>query len=887
MSELLTSGGGRVRDVILRDGGTLRLRPPTPADRAALHAFYEALSPQSRYLRFHAVRSPEAAFSESILDPDWDERGVLLAELAEGGEMRVVALAEFARLRDRRRAEAAFVVADAHQRRGIGTRLLEQLAAEAIAIGIELFEAEVLSADLQMLRVFESAGFGISQVMEGGEVRVELRITPTDAYLAQVDARDHTGVSASLRAFFQPSSVAVVGASAKPGSIGGSLFRNLVDGGFQGQAIPVNRTGEAVAGVASVKTVCELATPPDLAVVCVPGPAVLAAVDDVLAAGVRAVCVISAGFAEVGAEGIERQAQLLAHIRAAGARLIGPNCLGLAVPPLAMNATFAGAAFPPGPIGFSSQSGALGLAVLEHAASRGLGLSSFVSVGNKADVSSNDLLEYWEDDPTTGLILLYMESLGNPERFGRIARRVSRAKPIVAMKSGITRQGAKAAGSHTAALAGADSAVEALFRQAGVVRVRTLEELLDVATLLSAQPLPRGNRVAIATNAGGLGILCVDASVGAGLEPAELAEETCQALRAVLPAEASVANPVDMLGSATAETYAAAVPLLVADPGVDAVIILFAPPIVATGSQVAGAVAEAVAGLEGHAKPVLGVIMGERDDHPPGGFARFAFPESAARALGVALERSRWLRRLAGSTPELQDCDRAAARRIVADALRDADQAWLEPGPAWDLLAAYGIPTTGQRTAVDAEDAVRVAAELGGKVAVKTAAPGVHKSDTGGVAINLDSWDAVRTAVERIGAPVIVQQMAPAGVEFLVGSVRDPVFGPLIAFGPGGVNAELIDDARFALAPLTDVDVDELLAAGAAGRLVRGYRGAPAADTRALADLLHRLATLAVDLPELAELDLNPVIAGPAGCVAVDARVLVRRAADGGRAKTW
>jgi len=279
--------------------------------------------------------------------------------------------------------------------------------------------------------------------------------------------------------------------------------------------------------------------------------------------------------------------------------------------------------------------------------------------------------------------------------------------------------------------------------------------------------------------------------------------------------------------------------------------------------------------------------MGERDAHPPAGFARFAYPESAARALGRALERSRWLRRQAGSTPVLEDCDRAGARGIVADALRDADQAWLDPGPAWDLLAAYGIPTTGQRLAADVEQAVRAAAELGGRVAVKTAAAGAHKSDTGGVAINLDSWAAVRAAVERIGAPVIVQQMAPSGVEFLVGSVRDPVFGPLIAFGPGGVNAELIDDAHFALAPLTDVDVDELLSGGAAGRLVRGYRGAPAADAHALADLLHRLATLAVEIPELAELDLNPVIAGPQGCVAVDARVLVRRAPGAGRAKTW
>jgi acyl-CoA synthetase (NDP forming) len=432
--------------------------------------------------------------------------------------------------------------------------------------------------------------------------------------------------------------------------------------------------------------------------------------------------------------------------------------------------------------------------------------------------------------------------------------------------------------------------VEALFRQSGVVRVRGLEELLDVAALLSSQPLPRGNRVAMVTNAGGLGILCTDACVEAGLEPAELSEETRTELRALMPPESSVENPVDMLGSATAETYRNVVPLLLADPGVDAVIVLFAPPVVATGAEVASAVADALAGLDDHPehqKPVLGVIIGEHSSSPPAGFARFAFPESAARALGRAVGRWRWLRRQAGSTPALDGCDRAAARTIVSRGLGTGDESWLEPRAAWALLEAYGIPTVGQQTAPSVDDAVAASDRLGYPVAVKTAVAGVHKSDTGGVAIGLDGPDAVRRAVERIGAPVVVQKMADPGVELLIGAVRDPVFGPLIAFGPGGVSAELIDDARFALAPITDVDVAELLGGGAAGQLVRGYRGGPAADTSALSDLLHRLAALAVDIPELAELDLNPVIAGPERCVAVDARILVRRGGAEPRAKTW
>jgi acetate---CoA ligase (ADP-forming) len=886
VSEPAIAADRRVRDVILRDGGTLRLRPPTPDDREAMRAFYEGLSAQSRYLRFHGVRPVDAALSDSLLAPDWDERGVLLGELVEEGELRVVALAEYVRLRDRRRAEAAFVVADAHQGRGIGTRLLEQLADEADASGIEVFEADVLPTDAPMLHVFRDAGFETTQVLDGGEVRVALRLARTGAYLARVDQRTHTGVAASLRPFFVPASVTVVGASAKPGSIGGALFRNLVDGGFPGRAYPVNRTGEPVAGIPAVRSVAELPEAPELAVVSVPGPAVLDAVDDVLDRGVRAVCVISAGFAEMGSDGIARQNALLARVRAAGARLIGPNCLGLAVPPRHLNATFAAAAFPSGSVGFSSQSGALGLAVLEHATNRGLGMSAFVSVGNKADVSSNDLLEYWEDDADTNLVLLYMESLGNPERFARIARRVSRAKPIVAMKSGTTASGARAAGSHTAALAGADSAVEALFRQTGVTRVRTLEELLDVAGLLATQPPPRGSRVAIVTNAGGLGILCTDACVEAGLEPAELAEPTRAALRALLPVEASVENPVDMLGSATAESYAGVVPLLLADPGVDAVIVLFVPPVVATGAEVSSAVAEALASADGREKPVLGVIMGQRGPKPAG-FAHFDYPESAARALGRAVERGRWLSRPAGVTPELEGCDRPQARAIVARALAGEDAAWLEPDDAWALLAAYGIPTTGQRIAPSPAGAVAAADAVGYPVAVKTAEAGVHKSDTGGVAVNLSGAAAVRAAAERIGGAVVVQRMADPGVEFLVGAVRDPVFGPLIAFGPGGVNAELIDDAHFALAPLTDVDVAELLGAGAAGKLIHGYRGAPPADAAGLADLLHRLAALAADIPEIAELDLNPVIAAPDACVAVDARILVREAAPPGRAKTW
>ena len=415
-------------------------------------------------------------------------------------------------------------MADEHQGRGIGTRLLEQLAARAAEVGIERFVASVLPDNRAMVGVFEAAGFELTRTLEGGELEVQFPIASTERYREHVEARDHEAVVASLRPFFEPRSVAVIGASRRRGSIGGELFRNILKGDFAGAAYPVNRDGEPVAGVRAYRSIEEIADPVDLAVITLPSSAVLGAAKEALGRGVRALVVISAGFAEIGSDGVRRQEQLLAAVRAHGARLIGPNCLGLAVAGPSLNATFAARSAPAGNIGFSSQSGALGLALLEASESRGLGLSAFVSIGNKADVSTNDLLEWWEDDDATELVLMYVESFGNPRHFGRLARRVARKKPILALKSGTTATGQRAASSHTAALAGSETAVDALFRQAGVIRAASLEELVDVATLLSSQPEPRGSRVAILTNAGGLGILCADACEAAGLTIPELGE---------------------------------------------------------------------------------------------------------------------------------------------------------------------------------------------------------------------------------------------------------------------------------------------------------------------------------------------------------------------------
>jgi acetate---CoA ligase (ADP-forming) len=616
---------------------------------------------------------------------------------------------------------------------------------------------------------------------------------------------------------------------------------------------------------------------------------VLSGAEEALRRGTRAICVISAGFAEVGDQGRARQEELLAVVRAYGGRLVGPNCLGIAVSTPQLNATFGPRALPPGPVAFSSQSGALGLALLEKAEERGIGLSAFVSIGNKADVSSNDLLEWWEQDAATEVVLLYVESFGNPRRFGRLARRVARRKPILALKSGTTVTGQRAASSHTAALAGSEAAVDALFHHAGVLRAASLEELVDVATLLSSQPEPTGRRTAILTNAGGLGILAADACEAAGLELPELQDATRVALSELLAAEASVANPVDMLGGATAATYAEALPLLLADPQVDAAIVLFVPTVTANADAVAHAVEAAVAEAQPD-KPVLAVVMtaaGIPAALRRGQAAGFAYPESAARALGRAAARAEWLRRPHGRTPDLEAVDRSTGAHIVEHALASRDEVWLEPSEACELLRAYGVVLLEQRVVARTGEAVAAARELGFPVVVKSAAAGAHKTETGGVALDLSDEDSVLAAAERIGAPVLLQPMIRGGAELLAGLVQDPVFGPLVAFGPGGVLAELIGEAAFRIAPLTDTDAEELVTGGKAGRLVRGFRGAPAADADALADLVLRLARLGEDLPAVAELDLNPVLGLPDGYVAVDARVRVRRPERVAHAKTW
>ncbi|HEY0875303.1 MAG TPA: acetate--CoA ligase family protein [Vicinamibacterales bacterium] len=687
-------------------------------------------------------------------------------------------------------------------------------------------------------------------------------------------------VQSTLRPFFAPRSIAVIGAGRTRGRIGAEIFNNLVAGGFTGEVFAVNPHGHTIDGTPAWPTVSAIPRPVDLAVIAVPCDAVETAIDDCIAAHVPAIVVISAGFAETGTAGRAREAAIVAKVRRAGVRMIGPNCMGIlnADPAIRMNATFAPAFPPSGTIAFSSQSGALGLAILEGAKQLNLGISTFASIGNKADVSTNDLLEYWETDPRTDVILLYVESFGNPRRFGQIARRVGRRKPIAVVKSGRSRSGARAASSHTGALAASDTAVEALFRDAGVIRTDTVEELFHVGALLAHQPLPKGPRVAILTNAGGPGILAADACEARGLTLATLSNVTVAGLAAFLPQAASIGNPVDMLATAPAEHYLKALPLLLDDPGVDSVLVIFIPPLVTQVDDVARAIATTARGAS---KPVLATFFGAAgvpDTLAP--VPSYVFPESAAAALARVVEYARWRERPAGQVLELPGIDRVTARRIVERAHRTGG-GWLDPLAAFELLQACGITTAPIRTVVTVDGALEAARQVGYPVVFKGAGPNLlHKTESGAVHTNIGSEDGVCRAFHALHrrpdvTQVIVQHHVQDGVEMFVGGLLDGQFGHMVMCGAGGTMLELLRDTACRLTPLTDRGAEEMIEELRAKALLRGYRGRPVVDEAAYRDTLMRISRLMELCPEIEELDVNPVIVTDGGAYAVDARILV------------
>ncbi len=874
-------------DVALRDGSTVHLRPVTAADRAGIAALLGAMSPDSLYFRGCGQVDVDW-LSDWAVDTDASDRYGVVA--STGLPPAIVAHAGYVRI-DPHRAEIAFEVADRLQGFGIGTLLLGQLAMIASRHDIDTFVASVMASNRRMLELFRSSGFPLDERIEAGEIEVSFPTAISEEVLIAFEARQHQSSVSAVRTFLHPASVAVVGASRHPDAIGGVLIRNLLEGGFNGAIYPVNPHADAILGLPAYGSVIELPQAPELVVVAVPAAGVIAVAQECARRGARAMLVISSGFSEVGGEGLERQRALVDICRRAGMRLIGPNCLGLlnTDPAVRLNATFARRVPPAGRVGMMSQSGGGAIALMDVAAERGLGLSSFVSVGNKGDISGNDLLEYWEDDDATGLIALYLESFGNPRRFARVARRVSTTKPILAVKSGRTPAGSRAASSHTAALlSAADVTVDALFAQAGVIRADTLGELLDTAALIGTQPLLRGSRVAIVTNGGGPGIMCADSCHAAGLDVVELAGGIRRRLERIVPEHSACGNPIDMTAAATAEHYRAVIETLLAGDAADAIISLFVPALGTAAAEVAAAIDGAAAGAY---IPLASVIIGAAADVAPepdaaGGAARFRLPEDAVRALAQAAEHARWLARPTGRPVEPEGCRPEDARRIIAEAVA-AGRGWLSDVEVWELLDCYRIPRVRTEFAGSAEEAVALAAEIGGPVALKARASGLlHKSDIGGVLLDLEGDAMVRSGAEEIRRAVaaagvqldglVVQQMAPGGVELLVGVVHDPSFGPVVACGAGGTTAELLRDVAVRITPLTELDASELVRSLRTFPLLDGYRGAPRLDVRAVEDVLLRVSAMVERHPEIAELDLNPLIVATLGAYASDARVRVR-----------
>jgi acetate---CoA ligase (ADP-forming) len=879
----------READVALRDGSTVHIRPIRAADRDGLLALLSSLSLDARVLRFFspAVNLEATAEQESTVDYVSDFGLVATS----GPEGRIVGHGMYARTGDER-AEVAFTIDEGFRGRGLGTILLGELAEVAAANGIGVFEAVVLPDNRGMIGVFREAGLPIELRTGRGEIQVTLGTSLTTEAIERFERREQIAAANALRGFLHPRSVAVIGASRQRGTVGGEVFHNLLASELAGPVYPVNPTAPVVQSVTAYPTVEAIPGPVDLAVVTVPAARVLEVAEQCGHKGVRGLVVISAGFGEVGPEGRERQAELLRLCRAHGMRLIGPNCIGImnTNPAVRLNATFGPLVPPAGRVGFSSQSGALGLAAMDYAGALGLGISSFVSVGNKADISGNDLLNYWETDPETDLILLYLESFGNPRKFSRIARRVGRSKPIVAVKSGRSTAGARATSSHTGALlAASDLTVEALFRQSGVIRTDTLEGLFDVASLLANQPVPKGRRVGIVTNVGGPAILCADACEAEGLEVPLLAEATRARLGELLPAEAGLGNPVDMIASATADQYRRALSLVADDPNVDALVAIFLPPLATRAEDVAEALIEA-AGEIGRTKPLLSVFMSSRGvpdalRRPGVRIPSYAFPESAAIALAHAVRYGEWLARPVEAPPTFPDARRDEAAALVAEALRGGG-GWLLPTEVADLLGCYGLPLVEQRQAATPEEAGRQADELGQPVALKGVAPNlIHKTDAGALRLGLDGADTVAAAAREMAARLteaghppegfLVQRMAPSGVEMIVGITQDPQFGPVVVCGAGGVTAEVLRDVSARLSPLTARDAAEMVRELRTYPLLTGFRGAHPADVAALEDVVLRLSALAEDLPQVAELDCNPVSVLERGAAIVDARVRV------------
>jgi acetate---CoA ligase (ADP-forming) len=889
------------REELLKEGHKVLLRAIERSDVPLWLSFISRLSEQTKYLRFHAVTkqmTEEDALRYCTVD--YDNSFAYVAEVGTREDRKIIAIARYYRLPNRRSAEVAFAIEDHYQNIGLGTRLMEALVAVARENGISVFEASVLSQNTHMMETFRDYGFHVSSQVQGGEYHVTFPIRQTRTVDVNEVRRDRISIVASLEPILRPKAVAIIGAARNPGTLGNLLIRCILQSGFSGTVYPVNPNAESVLSVKSYPSVLDIPGAVDMAIIAVPAHLVSKVADECGRKGVRALIVISDGFRERGAEGLAREEELRSIALSYGMRLIGPNCMGVinTDPAIRLNATFSQVYPAIGNVAFLSQSGAMGLTILEYARNLNMGISSFVSIGNRADVSFNDLLRYWERDKATKVILLYIESFGDPGQFARIARQVSARKPIVAVKGGITSAGAKAASSHTGALATSNVGSDVLFQNAGIIRVNSVEELFDLGTLLSTQPLPKGRRLFIVTNGGGPGILAADAASLNGLEVVDLSDASRTRIKPMLKREVNMGNPMDTTAGATAEEYEGILRVLAADDNVDAVLAIFAPPMVVQTKDMEDALRR-VAPLFWHArKPLLGCFIGQKGLSSQLGthghyIPLYTFPEEAVLSLRRAVEYAELRSKPSGKIPKFKDVRKARARELVDGVMKNSAERPLQLSAEEisELLACYGIRQPKLVTASTLAGAQEAAAKLGYPVAVKLASPTItHKTDVGGVVLNVTSAAGVADAFKTIGgnleklgrqnemSGVTLQQMVTGGIETIVGVTQDPSFGPLLMFGSGGIYAEMIKDVTFKLLPITDLDAEEMTGDLKMSRVFSGYRGSPPSDVASLRELLLRVSAMVEDVPEIAELDLNPVNVRPdgGGYWAVDARIIVK-----------
>jgi acetyltransferase len=839
-------------DVVLTDGGTARLRPIRPDDADRLRAFHSRLSPQTVYNRFFAYRPVLSdADVKRFTEVDHDRRGALVATLRD----ELIGVVRYEGLGDRGKrdgeGEVAFLVEDAHQGRGLGPLLLEHLAAAARERGFQRFVASVLPGNRPMLTVFRTAGYEVRRHLEEGYVELDFAIGQTETSLDVMRAREHRAEARSVQRLLAPRTVAVIGASREPGTPGHELFRSLLANGFEGPVYPVNAAARHVCGVRAYPDVGEVPDDVDLAVIAVPAGEVAAVVRSCAGKRVRGLVVVSGGFADAGPEGMARLDEVVQIARSGGMRLLGPNAMGLVNtdPAVRLHATFAPGTPPTGSVGIFSQSGALAGTFLTEAARRSLGVSAFVSIGDRADVSGNDLLQFWQDDDRTEVVVLHLQGFGNPRKFARIARGLGRTKPVVALKSG-----------HGAG----DVAIDALFASAGVVRVGSLAQLFSTAQLFALQPLPTGRRVGIVGNSSALAAMAADACRGVGLE---------------VPALSETANPADLGPFAGADELGAALDVLCASGQVDAVLAVVVPPPHGRTDDLARVLRAAGSG----ALPVLASFLGV-DGVPPalavlgpegapgrGSVPSYASPESAALALSRATSYAEWRARPEGIVPELLRLDVAGVRAALSELPHDG--AWLSPAEATRVLAPAGIDVWPSVLVHGAEQAVAAAVELGWPVAVKSAdVRWRHRLDVGAVVLGVTGPDELRAAWEGLVAaagdgPAFVQPMAGPGVSTVVRLVQDRSAGPLVSLRLGGLAVDLLVDPVTRTLPLTDRDAADLVG------FVRGAQLLDGADVASLEDLLLRVSRLGEELPELAELLLDPVLVGRSGAVPLHAGV--------------